>query len=193
MVNKERFLDICKNIKRTGFDKLLEWLEKTDFYIAPASTKYHLAYEGGLTKHSINVYNWLVELTKNNKLNWADEDSIAIVALFHDLCKLGVYKPVPKFKKDDKNKWVEYIGYEFDEDLPLGHGEKSVMLLQNFIKLTPEEIFCIRWHMGAYEGEKNWNVLRNAIHKYPNVFWTNCADMLASLDEDNEEENNEAL
>ena len=147
--------------------KLHDWLVFGDFLTAPASTKYHGAYEGGLYEHSVTVTETLVGYTKDLQLEWQKERSPYIVGMFHDLCKIDEYTLT-----DD--------GYKHNEDVLLkGHGEKSVMLLSQFMTLTEEEIMCIRYHMGAYETE-NWKQFDLAIKKYPNVLYTHTADMYAS-------------
>lgn len=149
----------------------VETLEELGFFTAPASTKYHGAYEGGLFDHSFLTAKALVELTEKLDLKWERPESPYIVGMFHDLCKCDNY--VKDFETD------KYI-YNPDIIIP-GHGDKSVMILQKYISLTDEEIACIRWHMGAYETDtKMWNYYGKAIEKYPNVLYTHTADMIAS-------------
>lgn len=149
-------------------DKFEHWLFKNKFFSAPASTKHHLNYEGGLCEHSYNVMNVLVELTSKNGLVWQRPESPYIIGFFHDLCKYDAYKQA------GGDNWV------YNDNLLLkGHGEKSVILLSQFITLTEEEIMCIRYHMGAYETD-TWQQYDQAIKKYPNVLWTHHADMIAS-------------
>lgn len=150
---KEEFKQIVgKTItERHGIDDLMEWLDQTDFYVAPASTRYHGAFEGGLVQHSLNVYSQL------KKLNlWYDAgytlESVAIVSLFHDLCKVGFYKTEMRWRKDANNQWEQYATWKHDEDFAFGgHGSKSVYLIQNFMKLTPDEASAINCHMGAWD------------------------------------------
>mgnify|MGYP002621887288 CR=1 FL=1 len=147
---------------------LIEELDYRDFFTAPASTKYHGAYEGGLFDHSYEVTMCLLELTEKMGLQWQHERSPYVIGMFHDLCKCDQYR-----KTAD--------GWEYRKDLTLtGHGEKSVIMTQQFLMLSEEEILCIRWHMGAYDEKENWNSLGKAIEKYPNVLWTHTADMMAS-------------
>lgn len=144
-----------------------EWLFDNGFTKAPASTKWHGAYEGGLYDHSLAVTEELLKFTRHLSLEWQREESPYIVGMFHDLCKIDQYKLVSE-------TWT------YDEDTLLkGHGDKSVMLLSQFMTLTEEEILCIRYHMGAYETD-NWKQFDLAIKKYPNVLFTHTADMLAS-------------
>ena len=164
--------------------KLMDYLINGGFFTAPASTKYHGAYPGGLYDHCRCVFDSLVSLTNNNNLQWEREESPFIVGFFHDLCKCDQYKI-----KDDLVKLIanypEYtndikLEYEYNTNTLLkGHGSKSVMLLSQFFPLTEEEMLCIRYHMGAYETDE-WDEYDRAIKKYQNVLWTHHADMLAS-------------
>lgn len=149
-------------------NEFYEWLNSKGFLKAPASTKYHGNFEGGLYGHSCNVTRELLHLTDRLDLEWQRNESPYIVGMFHDLCKIDVYKH------------TEYGGYQHNENQIIkGHGEKSVMLLSQFMTLTEEEILCIRYHMGAYETD-DWKQFDMAIKKYPNVLFTHTADMLAS-------------
>ena len=147
--------------------EFFEWLRKSGFMKAPASTKWHGACTGGLYKHSKAVAETLVNFTEKLGLHWENERSPYIVGMFHDLCKIDQYEHTES-------------GYEHNENTLLkGHGEKSVMLLSQFMTLTEEEIMCIRYHMGAYETD-DWKQFDLAIKKYPNVLFTHTADMYAS-------------
>lgn len=139
------------------------------FFTAPASTKYHGAYEGGLFDHSIQVARELVGLTEKLGLDWERLESPYIVGMYHDLCKCEAYITTPH-------------GFEYNPGITLpGHGEKSVIMALEYLDLTEEEILCIRWHMGAYEKDpKMWEYYGRAIEKYPNVLYTHTADMIAS-------------
>lgn len=141
------------------------------FVAAPASSKYHGAYSGGLFDHSFEVMTALQELTDGMGLSWERPDSPIIIGLFHDLCKIDLYK------YDAMNN-----SYSYSKDPIIdGHGEKSIIYLQKYVDLTDEEIACIRWHMGAYETDtKKWEYFDRAIRKYPNVLYTHTADMIAS-------------
>ena len=144
-----------------------DWLIDKGFKTAPASTKYHGAHEGGLYEHSCEVAGQLLILTANLELQWQRKESPMIVGMFHDLCKIDAYRATGD-------------GYVHNDDQLLkGHGDKSVMLLSQFMTLTDEEILCIRYHMGAYETDE-WKQYDMAIKSYPNVLWTHTADMLAS-------------
>lgn len=152
MSNKERFLQLYSKIGRAGKEDLLTWLEQSDFYSAPASAKYHSAYEGGLVEHSLNVYDALKKLLTIYPEIKVSEESIVIVSLFHDICKVNRYKKETRYRKDEAGKWEPYEVYTYNEMLHYGgHGSKSVFILQNFIKLTPEEAVAINCHMGSWE------------------------------------------
>ena len=151
--NKNRFLEICFDIKRPGITKLLEWLDASDFYTAPASTKFHGSYPGGLLDHSLNVYDEFQKLQSIYKLP-CSEETCAIITLFHDLCKVNTYTTEKRNRKNDAGQWESYDAYTFNEKFCYGgHGSKSVFILQNYIKLTAEEAVAINCHMGAYEGD----------------------------------------
>ena len=148
-----------------------EVLEDLGFFTAPASTKYHGAYEGGLFDHSLETTKALVELTEKLGLKWERPVSPYIVGMYHDLCKCDNYVVD-----------VETGKYIYNPEIIIpGHGDKSLIMLQRYIELTDEEIACIRWHMGAYETDtKLWNYYGRAIENYPNVLYTHTADMIAS-------------
>ena len=191
---KEEFIEIFKqHITRPGADALLDYLEhKSDFFTAPASARYHSAYEGGLCEHSVNVYHCLVDYLDRARvqelygLEYTDE-SIAIVALLHDLCKIGCYKPGTRNVKDANGKWQSVPTYTFDDPLPYGHGEKSVYIANGFIRLSREEAMAIRWHMG-FSGPEDNRMVGQALSKYPLAFALSTADMEASYFLENEEE-----
>jgi len=163
---------------------LIKFLDN-GFFDAPASTKYHGAYEGGLYDHSKQVFLRLKDLTEKNGLEWQRPESPFIIGMFHDLCKCDQYIPVylNEYESDGNGKLVvspKIERYEYNTNTILkGHGAKSVMLLSQFITLTEEEMLCIRYHMGPYEKEE-WAEFDQAIRKYQNVYWTHAADMLAS-------------
>lgn len=159
---------------------VIDNLKYFGFFKAPASTKNHGNFEGGLFKHSCNVANVLVKLTKDNGLIGDRSESPYIVGMFHDLCKIDQYRHGP---------FGHYCEYEYNpETLLKGHGDKSVMLLSQYLQLTLEEILCIRYHMGAFVDENEWNDYTRAIKKYENVLWTHHADMIASCLIENKEE-----
>ncbi|MBQ3489755.1 MAG: HD domain-containing protein [Clostridia bacterium] len=153
MTEKQRFLEICRTeIKREGLEKLLDWLEKSDFYEAPASTKYHGNYAGGLLRHSLNVYDCLKRIASHYEEKNISAESIAIAALFHDVCKVNFYQKGYRNVKDEHGKWVQKEIYEINEKFPIGHGEKSCIILQWFFgKLDIHELLAIRYHMGSFD------------------------------------------
>ena len=149
--------------------KFYDWLKSNGFFVLPASINHHGNYEGGLFDHSLAVATELQRMTKANKLTWENPRSPLIVGMFHDLCK------------SDQYSFDCHGGYEYDATtLFPGHGETSVMLLAQNMQLTPEEVVCIRWHMGAFDDKSNWDYYSRAVKVYPNVLWTHTADMVAS-------------
>lgn len=186
--NKERFIQIYKdNITRPGADKLLEYLlsPSCDFFTAPASTRFHGSYEGGLLEHSLNVYDCLSDYLSREKvrsefnLEYSDE-TIAIVSLLHDLCKVNVYKSGFRNVKGEDGIWRQVPNYTFEDLLPYGHGEKSVYIISGFMRLSREEAFAIRYHMG-FSGEENKTTVGNALDMFPLALAVNIADMEASF------------
>ena len=178
---KKEFIEIVnKNIHREGIADLMAWLETTDFYTAPSSARFHGAEEGGLVAHCINVYKYL----KNFQEIESDE-TIAIAALFHDLCKVGTYKVSMRNTKDASGKWIQvpYYDYRDDEELPVGHGEKSVIILMKYMKLTDQEICAIRWHMGfsAVEPVFEKPSLTKALARFKLVLKLHTADSASAF------------
>lgn len=176
---KEEFLKIYKeNIKRSGSNELLEWLLKTDFFTAPASTKFHCACNGGLVQHSVSVYNVLM-----NKHFNADEDSnesFAICALLHDLCKAQFYKVTTRnVKNEETGKWEKQPFYMVEDVFPYGHGEKSVFLIERFMRLKTSEAMAIRWHMGGFDdtAKAGGFAISLAYDKYPLAVKLHLADL----------------
>ncbi len=187
---RDKFIEIYKSkIKREGADKLLDFIlsPSSDFFTAPASARYHSAYEGGLCEHSINVYECLVNYLDRDVcrekygLNYSEE-SIAIVALLHDLCKMNIYKVSYRNAKNEAGAWEKVPYYEFDDQLPYGHGEKSVYMISPFMKLSREEAFAIRYHMGFsnVENQMATNSVSKAFEMYPLAFALSTADMEAT-------------
>ena len=179
-----RFKLLTDAITRPGMDKLMAMIEKSDFYTAPASTRFHGAYEGGLLEHSLHVYERLNN-KKHNDPFWVEQlanvedESVAIAALFHDICKTYFYVVEMRNKKVD-GSWVQVPAYTVNDKIPYGHGEKSVMMLEEYIKLKPVERYAIRWHMGPYSGDQDWNTLGTAMEKYPLVLALFESDMEAT-------------
>lgn len=184
---KEEFIGIYnKCIKREGADKFLEYLlsASCDFFTAPSSTRYHNAFKGGLVEHSINVYNCLLDYLKRKRVKEIyemeyDDETVAIVALLHDVCKINCYKPGTRNVKDEKGNWQSIPTFEYDDQLPYGHGEKSVYIITGFMKLTRGEAFAIRYHMGFSGSEDSRNV-GDSFEQYPIAFALSTADMEAS-------------
>lgn len=188
---KADFLTIYKDIRRPGADKLLAWLESTDFFTAPAGAKHHGAHAGGLVVHSLNVWNRLREITLRDTIDGKaildltpeTNETVAILALLHDVCKVGVYHTETKRRRNpDTGTWEDYQAYTFRDPFPLGHGEKSLYLIAKHMDLTEEEALAIRWHMGAYDAAARSD-LRNlsaAMAMTPWVWRLQEADMCAA-------------
>ena len=169
---KEEYINLLNGINREGMDKLIEFLENSDFFTAPASTRYHGAWEGGLLAHSMKVYEILKTKTE-------DSDAVKIVALLHDICKTNFYKTDFRNVKNN-GVWEQVPYYTVEDTIPYGHGEKSVMMISEFIKLTPEEKYAIRWHMGFTEPKELYGTLGQAYKKYPLALLTFEADLEAT-------------
>ena len=184
---KEEFIEIFKQyITRDGADKLLDYLEnKSDFFTAPASARYHGSYEGGLCEHSLNVYHCLVDYLQRERVQELygleyDSESVAIVALLHDLCKVGCYRAGTKnVKNEATGQWEKVPTYFFEDKLPYGHGEKSVYIISGFMRLSREEAMAIRWHMG-FSGTEDARTVGQALQQFPLAFALATADMEAS-------------
>lgn len=209
----ESMIEVFENhllkVQREGMDRLLDFIRKSDFYTAPASTKYHSAFEGGLLYHSLQVFECLEKKTSGSEYNvWREQldsdkvttENVIIVGLLHDICKTYFYGMELKNQKTydlDKvlaaDKWQvkhdnngDFIWetvpfYVVDDKVPYGHGEKSVMMIEEYIKLKPVERYAIRWHMGFTEPRENWNSLKEAIKKYPLVLAMIEADLEATF------------
>lgn len=181
MNRKEDFVRIfTSHITRPGMMELLDWLEETDFFTAPASTRFHGNYEGGLCEHSVNVYEELVRLLKAYPEVRVTAETAAIVTLLHDLCKIGCYKTELR-KKTVNGVWVQYPTYIFQEDFCYGgHGSKSVYLAQKYIDLTDQEAVAINCHMGFADRSPNDYSLGNAYENYPLAWLLHVADESAT-------------
>ena len=202
--NIKRFRFLMRQIHRDGIDALLDYIEnKTDFYSAPASTNFHLCVEGGLLQHSLNVYNCLIA-KKNNPI-WKSvfedisDESLIIMALLHDICKTNMYVKgfrnqktyeIEKIAQADKKQikhddngdfiWETVQSFQITDNMPLGHGEKSVILTNCFMKLNTKEIFAIRWHMGFSEERSQYKSVGESMERYPIVLALHEADLEAS-------------
>jgi len=178
---KEKFIELLKKVDRDGMNDLLDFLEKSDFYKAPASTRFHGDYEGGLVEHSLKVYELLVEKVKNSPVPIdVKEESLIIIALLHDICKANYYKVDYRNAKNEFGEWEKVPYYTVDDTIPYGHGEKSVMMITEYIKLTVEEKYCIRWHMGFTEPKELYTTIGNAYKKYPLALLVHEADLEAT-------------
>ena len=184
---KDKFLELYNsNIKRAGADKLLDYLlsDKSDFFTAPSSSRFHGSHEGGLVEHSINVYNCLKDYLSREKtktlynMNYSDE-TIALVSLLHDLCKINFYEVDYRNAKNDKGIWEKVPYYKINDTLPYGHGEKSVYIISGFMRLSREEAFAIRYHMGFSNTDDKLSVGK-AFEMFPLAFALSVADMEAT-------------
>ncbi|MDP2425709.1 MAG: hypothetical protein U1C51_09870 [Candidatus Izemoplasmatales bacterium] len=184
----DSFVSIFKQyIKREGSDKLLLYLlsQECDFFSAPASTRFHLSKKSGLVIHSLHVLECLVDYVSRPRMESVYQfnpstESVVIVALLHDLCKINVYKPSKRNVKDKDGKWKEEDTYEFRDELPYGHGEKSVYIISGFMRLTREEAFAIRYHMG-FSGTEDKMSVGSSFERFPLAFALSTADMEATF------------
>ncbi len=187
MNHKERFLSIYQeHITREGADKLLDYLTgpSSDFFTAPASMRYHGSYPEGLVEHSLNVYECLVAYLERERVRELysirySPESIAICGLLHDVCKVNIYKPGFRNVKDENGVWKQVPSYDYDDRLPYGHGEKSVYIIGGFLRLSREEAFAIRYHMG-FSGIEDKRNIGEAFERFPLAFALNVADMEAT-------------
>ena len=190
MTSKEEFIKIYKdNITRSGSEQLLKYLESSDFFTAPASSKFHSNYEGGLCEHSIKAYKRFIRnLEMEYGADWQktlSKESATIIGLLHDVCKIDFYKIEYRNVKVE-GAWVQKPYYSVEDSLPYGHGEKSVYIVNSFIKLTREEAMAINWHMGAMDNRVKGGSyqLGPAYYSFPTAFLFHLADMQATyLDE----------
>ena len=177
---KEKFIEAYKTaITRQGGNELLEWMLKTDFFTAPASSKFHSAYEGGLCEHSLNVYNALIDRYNDGN----PDESYAIVSLLHDLCKAEFYKLGSRnVKNETTGAWEKVPFYSIEDKFPFGHGEKSVFLIERFMRLKVDEAIAIRWHMGGFDDAARGGsfAINNAFEKYPLLVKLHIADIEAT-------------
>ena len=182
MGDREEFLQIFQqHVTRPGSEKLLDWLDsKTDFFSAPASTRFHGACEGGLCMHSLNVYHALHDtfFTEGDS-----EESFAICALLHDLCKANYYKRGTRnVKNDATGQWEKVPFYQVADQLPYGHGEKSVYLIEHFMRLKTDEAIAIRWHMGGFDDAVRGGsfAVSDAYNRYPLAVKLHASDLIAT-------------
>ena len=188
VTNKEKFIQIYQeNITREGSDRLLAYLcsDACDFFTAPASSRYHSAFEGGLCEHSLNVYECLVDYMNRHRVKDLygvsySAESIAIAALLHDLCKINFYKTSFRNVKDENGRWQSVPFYTIEDSLPYGHGEKSVYIATGYMRLTRDEAFAIRYHMGFSEDAQNNNNVAKSFEMFPLAFALSVADQEAT-------------
>ena len=186
MNTKDEFIQIFNgNISREGSATLLDWLESTDFFMAPASTRYHSCHEGGLCEHSLNVYHRLMNNIDEDPMDCHIIETVTICGLLHDVCKANFYKATTRnVKNDETGRWEKVPYYSVEEKFPFGHGEKSVFLIERFMKLTPEEAVAIRFHMGEFEKERSTS---DAYSKFPLAVMLHIADLSATFLDEKEE------
>jgi len=160
---EEKFLELLSGITRPGIEQVKDFLIKSDFFTAPCSTKFHLSVPGGLVKHSVNVHKLLSLKSKQYKLE-IDPETLLICGLLHDICKVNFYGTDFRNVKNEQGQWEKKQIYIVKDQFPMGHGEKSVIILQQYMKLTEEEQMAIRWHMGPFTDGFDSYALSNAYH-----------------------------
>lgn len=192
---KDKFIKAyTENITRPGADKLLAWIESSDFFTAPASTRFHLSSPGGLLEHSLHVFERMKAICANEAtitpgFNEPSMETIAICGLLHDICKANFYAVEMRNRKNDQGRWEKYPFYVVDDKLPYGHGEKSVYIVSGFMRLSREEAMAIRWHMGFSDNDFKGGgySVGNAFEKFPLAVLLHIADLQATyLDETGE-------
>lgn len=188
---KEKFITLLESTNRWGMNNVIQYLSDSDFFTAPASTRFHGAYEGGLLEHSLQVYEEICKLASLYSTKEINASSLIIAALLHDVCKVNFYKSDTRNVKVN-GVWEQVPVYMIDDKMPLGHGEKSVIILQNYIKLSADEIFAIRWHMGGFDDTAKSYVggmqLSAALSNCPLLVLLHMADLSASYLIDGKEE-----
>ena len=192
---KDKFIKAyTENITRPGADKLLAWIESSDFFAAPASTRFHLSSPGGLLEHSLHVFERMKAICANEAtitpgFNEPSVETIAVCGLLHDICKANFYAVEMRNRKNDQGRWEQYPFYVVDDKLPYGHGEKSVYIISGFMRLSREEAMAIRWHMGFSDNDFQGGgySVGNAFEKFPLAVLLHIADLQATyLDETGE-------
>ena len=178
---EQEIINLLNKTNRPGIDRLINFLQKSDFFKAPASTRFHGAFEGGLAEHSMKVYEILKEKIKTSVITLdIKEESIIIIGLLHDICKVNYYKVDYRNAKNSLGVWEKVPYYAVEDTIPYGHGEKSVMMISEYIKLTNEEKYAIRWHMGYTEPKELYGTIGEAYKKYPIALLLNEADLEAT-------------
>lgn len=192
---KDKFIKAyTENITRPGADKLLAWIESSDFFAAPASTRFHLSSPGGLLEHSLHVFERMKAICANEAtitpgFNEPSMETIAVCGLLHDICKANFYAVEMRNRKNDQGRWEQYPFYVVDDKLPYGHGEKSVYIISGLMRLSREEAMAIRWHMGFADNDFQGGgySVGNAFEKFPLAVLLHIADLQATyLDETGE-------
>lgn len=187
MSAKEEFIELYQtHIHREGSAALLDYLQnKSDFFTAPASARYHGAYPGGLCDHSVNVYHCLADYLARPRVQELygleyEPESVAVVSLLHDICKVGCYRSGTRnVKNEATGQWEKVPTFFYEDKLPYGHGEKSVYIISGFMRLSREEAMAIRWHMG-FSGTEDSRTVGQALRQFPLAFALATADMEAS-------------
>ena len=178
---REEFINLLRSTNRERIEELIDFIDRTDFYKAPASTRFHGNFEGGLLQHSMKVYEIFKSKIEHSVIDLdVGEDTIIISALLHDICKVNFYKVDYRNAKNERGEWEKVPYYTVDDTIPYGHGEKSVMMISEYIKLTAEEKYAIRWHMGFTEPKEAYNTLGAAFKKYPIALLLHEADLEAT-------------
>jgi len=199
--NWTRLLEELKAVKREGMDEFIKFLEeRTDFKTAPASTKYHMNYPGGLAEHTLNVLRFTRHAQNMVQVPEMSADSITLVSILHDLCKVNYYKRDEVFDKEYKNetnRWRMMEVWGVDDKVPLGHGEKSVILAVRYLSLTLEEMVAIRWHMawsdqGVHSYYPSGAPFKTSLEKYPLLKLLILGDEMAELHESFAYEDNQS-
>lgn len=178
---REEFISLLRSTNREGIEELIDFIDRTDFYKAPASTRFHGNFEGGLLQHSMKVYEIFKSKIEHSVIDLdVSEDTIIISALLHDICKVNFYKVDYRNAKNEFGEWEKVPYYTVDDTIPYGHGEKSVMMITEYIKLTVEEKYAIRWHMGFTEPKELYTTIGQAYKKYPIALLMHEADLEAT-------------
>lgn len=178
---KKEFIELLRSTGRDGIEDVIKFLEKSDFFQAPASTRFHGCYEGGLLEHSMKVYEIFKDKVEKAVIDInTPKESLIIMALLHDICKANYYKVDYRNAKNEFGEWEKVPYYTVDDTIPYGHGEKSVMMITEYIKLTVEEKYCIRWHMGFTEPKDFYTTIGSAYKKYPLALLVHEADLEAT-------------
>ena len=171
-----------KGASEKQWSRFENWITQTDFFNAPASTRFHGSFEGGLCEHHVDVYNETVDLLTLPKFKGVDPASAYLVALVHDFCKIGLYEPYMRnVKNDETGQWEKVMAFKYDKaQYPFGHGVASMYIANQFIRLTREESLAIRWHMGSYRCHKDdMSELQDSNERYPLVLLLQFADQLS--------------